>query len=443
MSSKVRGISFWTAVVVLSGPASGPARAWEGSQAEWIRAEKMRAAYVHSADKSDERLLATMQHIGMNTHIAKYDGYDFEKVREMAAAAEKQGLHFFSTAFFRGGPEIGRVFDKGGRHYVSDEGVEAARAGCPLDVRVWEATIFDRAMPLVEYSRDHPLVAGFISDVENYGAQGPFNMLGFCYCEGCLEAFFKASAIDEDTKAIPASRRKTWLQSRGRLEDFRAWEIREVERLCRGQRERVDAINADFILGALLRLQDPLAWGMAKGFATERAPLLVMPEETYGGTRMSTPEMYEQAERHGVPILLVPGIWPRWHVPSEFSTFFYLNAIMADGYWLYYEHAPLKEMLVWRQPGVPFPIRGTPEEWRRAISHLNRQIDGRLADPSYQPQLVPAAQRLAREMTPWSASAAVSATGLRARPHSPGSSSSTAPGRDRRSSWRPALREDR
>jgi len=407
------------------GLACQAAWAEEGTQAEWIRAQRMRAEYVYTPvpEATDEQLLTTVRDIGFNTVIAENDGYEFESVREVAVAAEQHGLHFFSSALFRGGPEVERVIEKGTRHYVNANGVEAPKGGCPLDVRLWEATIFDRTMPLVEYSKDHPLVAGFISDIENYGGNGPFNILDFCYCEGCLTDFFKARGMSDDVKAIPAPERKKWLESKELLEPFKQWEMQQVEKVCRSQRERVDTINPDFLLGALLEYchvwaRDPLGWAMAKGFATERAPFIIMPEETYGGFKVSIPEFYGDAEERGVPVLLVPGFWPRQHMPMKLITHLYLDATSADGYWLWYGRASLKDLLVSREPGVSFPIAGTPAQWRRAISHLNQEIDRHLADPDYQPRLFPTDPRLPREMTALNARAAQPSAGVRVRSQS-------------------------
>ena len=166
-----------------------------------------------------------------------------------------------------------RTVQKGARLYVRADGAKAGSTGCPLDARLYEATIFDRAMPLVEYSKEHPLVAGFLSDIENYGAYGEGALSSFqhCYCEGCLRDFLKARNGKEGPPAIPASEPRKWLESQGLLEDYQDWQHQEVVKVCRSLRERVDRINPDFLLGALPDLGEVLDWDMAKGFGTAAA----------------------------------------------------------------------------------------------------------------------------------------------------------------------------
>jgi len=432
MAVRVMRTATFAVALAMVGMACQAAWAMEGSRNEWLTTQKLRSEYVYTPnpEATDEELLTTLQDLGFNTLIAYDDGSDFASVQKVIEAAAKHGMHFFSSGIFRSGPQVDLVLEKGTRHYVDENGVEAAKGGCPLDARLWEVTFFDRNLPLVEYSRDHPLVAGYIADIENYGGNGPFNILDFCYCEGCLTDFFKARGMNEDAKAIPAPERKKWLESKGLLDTYKEWEMQQVEKACRSQREKIDAINPDFILAALINNmfeRDPFSWAMAKGFATERAPIILMPEHTYGGFKVTIPWFYEEAEKRGVPMLLVPGFWPRQHMPMKLITHFYLDATLADGYWLWYGQTSLKELLVWREPGTPLPvpyagprvnISGTPAQWRRAFSVLNQELTCRLADPTYQPRLFPTDPRLPREMTPLKMKSVQSSEGVSIRPQS-------------------------
>jgi len=413
MTGRLRAI-LCSSLLIVVGLSCGMARAAEGSQAAWIRAERMKATY--SVDSSDDQLLAKLKEIGINTIFLRA-GYNFEQLKPAIANAEMYGFHVFLTAHFRGGEEMPRSVEKGVRLYVGEDGVQARMTGCPLDVRLWDATIFDRALPFAEYGREHPLAAGFLSDIENYGAygEGAFEGFKFCYCEGCLADFFKAKGINDEAKAIPAPERKKWLESRGLLEAFQGWEHEQVERVCRSEREKLDAINPDFLLGAYPNIEDyELGWDMARGFATERAPFVSLPENTYGGFRLTIPHIYTMAEQHDLPFLLMPGIFPRRHIPLKLATDFYLAATLADGYWIYLEVPPHK-FFVDREMPTDLPLYGTPAQWRQAISLANREIRRHLRNPLSPPQLLSAVPLQPKDMIPFTVQAASASPGVRLR----------------------------
>jgi len=420
MLGKLRGWLVLGLVGLALGLAVASAWAEEGSQAKWIRTEKLRAVYTGPGEAADEELVAKWKEAGLNAIICKTGTYDLEEIKPAITAAEKYGLHFFLTAFFRGGGEMPRTIEKGGRLYVREDGQHATYTGCPRDVNLWEATIFDRAIPLAEYGVGHPLVAGFLGDIENYGAYGEseFNSFDYCYCEGCLGDFLKTRGMNEEASAIPAPERKKWLESRGLLEAFKGWEHQEVERVCREERAKVDAINPDFMVGAYPYLeQGPFDWDMARGLVTEKCPFLTLDENTYGGTKVTIPQAYEEAAAEGVPILYAPGIWPRKHTPIKFVTHFYLAATMADGYWLYLE-IPRRQFFLVPGEASRAKLTGTPEEWNKALIMVNREIDRYLADPNHQPDLFPADPRLPREMTALSARRSQASSGVRVRAQS-------------------------
>lgn len=387
-----------------------------GAQAAWIKAQKMRAIYCTPEEAADEQLLARLKQIGINTIISYGYGYDLETVKPAIAAAEKYGLHFFVAAFFRGGEEMPRTVEKGCRLFVREDGTQASKTGCPLDTRLWEATIFDRALPLAEYGKEHPQVAGFLTDIENYGAYGDaaFSSFQHCYCEGCLADFLKARNRKDDPLAIAPAQRKKWLQSQGLLQDYQDWQHQQVETICRSLRARLDAINPDFLLGALPDLGETLSWDMASGCATEKAPFMTLPESTYAGFHMATTNIYVEARQRKVPLLLLPGIWAHLHRPDRFASHAFLASAFADGYWIY-EEFPFRQLFLERTAAIRFPLVGTPQDWCQALTLANGDIDRRVADPSYSPRLPLVAPGLPTNTLPLDRASARPSPGVRVR----------------------------
>lgn len=398
--------------LVFLSVTAGPAGAQGGSPArpaDWMRAERMRMIWMSMEDLQDVRLMERLKECGINSVVVHSASYDLMDAMPAITAAEKYGMHFFLSSHFRGGGDMPRAVAMGGRLYVREDGEQAKVVVCPRDPILWEAGLFGRAIPLARCSLVHPLVGGFLSDFENYGAygEGAFDGLSYCYCDVCFGDFLKAKGIGEDIKDVAPSGRKHWLESRGLLEDFKHWEEEEVARVCRSQRERVDAINPNFLLGGYPNLEDyPLAWSMGQGFATERAPFVCMPENTYSGIRVVTTGIYEMARERGMPVFVAPGIRPIFNPPQRCLTELFIMGTVTDGYWLY-EEVPYHQIFLERTQPLRFELAGTPEEWTELVTSANKEIDRWLADRSYFPELPLVINRLPKEMTPLKADDAV------------------------------------
>ena len=415
MTARLRAI-IWSSLVILLGTALGPLWADEGG-AQWIRQEKMKA--VFNPDTSDEEVMATLKEIGMNTLMC-YGSYDLEKVKPAIAMAEKYGFHILLMNNLRAGEEIPRAIAKGVRLFVREDGAQPKMTPCPLDARFWESSIFERALPLAEYSKDHPLVAGFLSDYENYAPYGEWadslDNLRYCYCEGCLNDFFKTRGMSQDGKAIPPAERMKWLESKGLLPYFQEWERQQLEAICRNGRAKIDAMNPDFFFGCFPGLNDYsyLAWDMARGLGTERAPFIVMPE-SYSGLQVNTPLYYDRLEQSRVPALVVTGLWPNGTTPLKYATNLYLAQTLADGYWLYYERITLKNLLVLRDPAAPPAVVGSPEQWRNAFLTARTETAKHEANPDYLPRLVSLNPGQEKRMVPLRVEAAHPSPGVQVR----------------------------
>ena len=122
-----------------------------------------------------------------------------------------------------------------------------------------------------------------------------------------------------------------------------------MARICRNERVKLDAINPDFLLGGYPNLEDyPLAWSMGEGFATERAPFVCMPENTYSGIRAVTTGIYEMARERGMPVFVAPGIRPIFNPPQRCLTELFIMGTVTDGYWLY-EEVPYHQIFLARR----------------------------------------------------------------------------------------------
>lgn len=353
-----------------------------------------------------EPLYARLSEIGLNTIIHKDDEFEFERVKPAIALAEKYGLHFFLTAFFRGGSEQWLGLEDNPRKFIHADGTAVANwAACPLNQDYWETAVLKRALPLAEFSKTHPLVAGFATDTENYNFQG---WREYCFCDACFTEFISHAIaqgwLPADPGDMEAAKRSGWLESKALLDKYQQWQHQGVYRICKSIRERIDAVNPDFLLAALSDIGSSgiFDWDMAAGFATERAPFISMPESTYGAYgpfSFANINYYEgstanpwreagnvvlEAKRRGIPFMLLPGLWNEYHHAEEFATQAYLAATICDGYWMY-GGAFTQVFLKRERP--PFRLAGSPEQWCSALTKANKDIDRHLADPTYAPKL--------------------------------------------------------
>ena len=162
---------------------------------------------------------------------------------------------------------------------------QVVKVQSPLDLRYWYEMMIPALEEVARFSLKHPSVKGATIDWETYGFD-PFKMypqaIGFE--DVSYSAFLRAAAghLDDATIAeaatlIPAQR-YTWLRDRGLLHFFFLLLENESEKLGRIIRQRIHAINPDFIFGAY-QAALPDTWfyrGIIRGMSTPEMPMIWM-----------------------------------------------------------------------------------------------------------------------------------------------------------------------
>ncbi|MAE68155.1 MAG: hypothetical protein CMJ18_28225 [Phycisphaeraceae bacterium] len=244
---------------------------------------------------------------------------------------------------------------------------------CPFSEAFWNEIIFPQVLDLAEVSTKVPLV-GMELDFEIYGIKGPdkfAHIYCHCYCDTCWSAMRKQhhAVPEKDVKA-----RRSWLINQRKLGEYKVLQDRRLVELADALRQAVDTINPDvqFML---------LAWDsghflelIAKSLGTERAPVILATERTYGRGR--TPQASHAAlanhrghclrglaesRRMGLHSLYVPGVMPG-HQKAD-PAFCRANAeimsSVSDGYWVFFQ-----------QVEKPSTVGQNLEQFRRANARI-------------------------------------------------------------------------
>jgi len=357
-----------------------------GGQASGRR--PLRAIYIGQGECTDE-MLPVLRDMGIETLFCVYNDYDLEQLKPTLADAKRHRLRLIWTMFFHGGPEIERGFANNPRRFVREDGTITQRTTCPLDPVYWEAAAGERAVALARLAKDDPTIEGIAYDVEMYGGASDYGWDQYCVCDWCFGGFLRARAnIKVAPTTIARRGRKAWLEKRGLWPAYQQYEHAAVRQICADIRTRAQALAPDFAF-YVLPYGDLYSKDIGAGFGTARAPCVMMPEDTYSAGYKTDVEASQIAlDRQGVPIRFALGLWAFRRAPQEWSTLAYLSATRVGGYWFYNEF-PWSKVFIASTPEEreKYKLQGTPEEWREAITRCNREIDRRLADPAYAPDL--------------------------------------------------------
>lgn len=344
----------------------------------WIDREGVRAAYHYGRPPIDERM-ANLKRVGINTLILKCP---VETAVPWSIAAKRDGLKcFFATNFNV------KAEDEGLRPAVLSTGVVEAYV-CPLDEQFWREHLRNRIMAAVEEStKPDREVTGLWIDFELYSTRtGVRYYTQACYCDHCFELFCRHKQVA--TPTLEAAARAPWLAEQGWADEYQPFLQTRIEAFATELRETVHAANPNFLLGFYPTPRNWSLVGVARGFSTERLPILLWATDTYGGGGASrVPDDWRQHYAGlGITARYLAGLLLRSYSARNLATHLYQVTEKSDGYWLFTTYT-----LAIRKgdgQGDYYLWDGTVEEYWEAIRRANEAITQRRAEgPTYRTDL--------------------------------------------------------
>ncbi len=334
----------------------------------WIEKEKVRAAYHYANPPAAERV-ALLKRAGMNSMILKAS---VEKALPWLREAKKQGMRCFLALNFNVNAE-----EEGLRQAVLADG-RVERYACPLDDRFWRDHLTPAIMERVALSGDPDLqVDGLWIDFELYSTvTGQRYYNNACYCDHCFGEFCKHKGIQ--TPKLGYAERAPWLKEQGYAEEYQPYLGERMEALATELREKIHAVNPNFLLGFYPTPHNWSLMAVARGFSTERVPILLWATDTYGGggpARVPDDWRQEYADQ-GINARYLAGMLLRSYSAKNLAANIYQTTDKCDGYWLFTTYTlwtPPRE-----KPGDYYLAAGEPEDYWDAITLANSEIDKRL-----------------------------------------------------------------
>ena len=246
------------------------------------------------------------------------------------------------------------------------------RFPCPVDDDYWQNGILPWYTKLAELSKDTPL-AGFGLDFEVYLSKH-LNTFAYCFCNKCIDRF--RTNTDSNVPDMPAAERYPWLRDNELLGSYRrSWDDVLLTH-CRALRAAVDSVNPDLYFWIIPWDDIPFLAVWAKGVTSDRAPVVLTTEGTYGqaARRLGDDDLgiranvnYAVAEMASLksaafPHRYVPataGFWGSGEFQGRSAT---AMSRITDGYW-HFENAYKKRKPGWQR-----------DDYYSAYAHANVEI---------------------------------------------------------------------
>jgi hypothetical protein len=245
----------------------------------------------------------------------------------------------------------------------------------PLDLRYWYEMMIPALEEVARFGRKHPSVKGATIDFEMYGYD-PFKVypqaIGFE--DVAFTAFLRAAAghLDDATLAeaatlIPAQR-YTWLRDRGLLRFFFLLLENESEKLGRVIRQRIHAIDPDFIFGAY-QAALPDMWfyrGLIRGLGTPEMPMIWMSFHVLSAADV------DRYWSQGSSIINATALMLGTFAVRDYPAAMWAGRWFHDGYWI--------NRYTWMvddakgQKSIEIPDGSHEEAWK-SLAEGNRRID--------------------------------------------------------------------
>ncbi|MBI3666336.1 MAG: hypothetical protein HY236_08950 [Acidobacteria bacterium] len=245
----------------------------------------------------------------------------------------------------------------------------------PLDLRLWNEIVIPSLEEVARFSRAHPSVKGATIDFEMYGWEPIiFYPEAIGFEDAAFQAFLRSARghldgqVLEEAARLSYEQRYPWLRDRSLLETYYLLLEQESEKLGRLIRQRVRAINPNFLFGAY-HAGLPYSWfyrGLIRGLSTPDMPMIWMSFQALSAADVDRFWLRGQHMLNASALML--GLYP---IPQ------WKDAMMAgrrfhDGYWLNRYDWLVDDAKGNKSIEIP---QGTQEEAWRALEQGSRLID--------------------------------------------------------------------
>jgi len=236
----------------------------------------------------------------------------------------------------------------------------------PLDLRYWNDLMIPAIEEVARFSLRHPSVKGVTVDFEMYGYEP---VIFYPEAVGFEDSAFQsvAAGLPPEARTLPPERRYTWLRDHAALGKYFQLLEGEAEKLGRGIRQRIHAINPKLIFGAY-QAGLPYTWfyrGLMRGLSTPEMPMIWMSFST-----LSADEVNRWWQR-GQYILNASALMLGLHPIPEWENVMRALRRNHDGYWLNRYNWLIDDAAGRKSIEIP---DGTREQAWRALAEANKAI---------------------------------------------------------------------
>lgn len=353
---------------------------------KWIERDKIKAGYFSFLDPVSK--IDLVRELGLNTVIVKCYRFEYPtfrqdtiyKMKEWAKAAKNNNIHLFFAVNWQ--PFSG-IKKNGYKPVVYEDGVEGM-AVCPLDERFWEKEHREIFKLIAKMSIQPDFqVDGIFLDMEIYGTEKEESIRRNYYEKRCgfSDACFSKYLLYKGYKpaefpALVLKDRKDWLIKNNLLDDYFVFLRWQVQNKAEQLRDSVHRINPNLFIGMYPHpVRDNwVQYPLAKGFSTQRMPMIVFGIHSYGYNKDNNGDGYTKIPKNIKQRYLEDGI------NSVYSAGFLFRRYTAgqlernlkkaiegwDGYWLYFMRQ------LWEQDDMKTLIDSS-DNLKKAIQKSNQE----------------------------------------------------------------------
>ena len=245
----------------------------------------------------------------------------------------------------------------------------------PLDLRYWYDIMIPAMEEVAKFSLRHPSVKGVMVDYEMYGFEPIiFYPEAIGFEDVSYKAFLRSAEGHIDAKllaeaaALDYGARYPWLRDHGLLTTFYLLLEGESEKLGRLIRERIHAINPNFIFSAY-HAGLPYSWfyrGLIRGMSTPEMPMLWLSFQGLSGADV------DRFWSHGQHMLNASAIMLGTYPIAQWKDAMMAGRRFHDGYWLNRFNWLIDDAKGKKSIEIP---DGTHQQAWQALQEGNRLID--------------------------------------------------------------------
>ena len=340
-------VSVVLVLILAAGALAEPAL--DRASLDWIRKEKIRAAYFHRW--SSEELPGKLAAAGFNTMHVQFCNAGYPEIKRWGRLARENNLRLITGVWWSYPPHretqqgVPSRIGKDYRGFVSSAGRRHTRTLCPLDEPYWRDWVMPGFVEMAKQAREAG-VYGITLDPEFYGSAEPdgggslgwYYFGGRCHCDHCFDSFLQSIGAAESSADVLPKDRDAWLKKRDHWAAYDGHLKDNVQVLARWLEQAVHAIDSDVLLGflAVYAADDFFSRGLRDGFKTPDRPVMIWTETgTYWkGYRPYVDDVYSELQSIG-DVLYVPGLYLEAHAPMTLGKQVHDLAMHSDGYWIF------------------------------------------------------------------------------------------------------------